>query len=199
MRLPKLRELGEAIRAVISGPYTTQFPFKPIIPPDGYRGKPQFYEHDCVGCNACAEVCPARAIEVVDDKEKQLRTLTHHQDICIYCQQCELACITGKGIILTKEFDLATFDRKSSITQSKKKLVICENCGEIIAPMDHIKFLAKKVGHLLYSNPTLLLARYEELAILEQQRIKESPHPRGDHLKMTCPNCRREVIIKEQW
>ena len=86
-----------------------------------------------------------------------MRTLTHHQDICIYCQMCEKACITEKGIMLTKEYDLATYDRHTSITQSKKELVICENCGEIVAPRDHLTFLAKKVGHILYANPTLLL------------------------------------------
>jgi len=199
MRLPKLRELKEAIKAVISGPYTSDFPNKPITPPEGYRGKPQFYEEDCVGCVACAEVCPARAIEVVDDKDKKLRTLTHHQDICIYCQQCELACITKKGIILTREFDLATYDRKNSTTKSRKELVICESCGEILAPLDHIRFLAKKVGHLLYANPTLLLARHAELKILDEDRIQNSPHARSGHLKILCPNCRRDVILKEQW
>ncbi len=199
MKLPKIRELGEAIKALMLGPYTSGFPFKQPVIPDGFRGKPQFYQDDCVGCLACVEVCPARAIEYVDDKKTKLRTLTHHQDICIYCQQCERACITEKGIMLTKEYDLATFDRKRSFTQSIKALVICEHCGGIVAPLDHLKFLAKKVGHLLYSNPTLLLARHDELKLLEADRPSSSPHKRADHLKMLCPNCRREIILKEQW
>ncbi len=199
MRLPKMREIGEALRSLFSRPYTTDFPFKPVVPPDGFRGKPQYYENDCVGCLACYEVCPARAIDYVDDKENRTRTLTHHQDICIYCQQCEKACITEKGIVLTKEYDLATYDRKASVTQSKKELVICPHCGDIIGCLDHLRFLAKKVGHLLYANPTLLLARHRELDALEKQPPLESPHPRSGHLKMLCPNCRREMILKEQW
>jgi hydrogenase-4 component H len=199
VKLPKIRELIEAIKALIFGPYTSKFPLEQPVIPDGFRGKPQFYEDDCVGCLACIEVCPARAIEYVDDKKKKLRTLTHHQDICIYCQQCERACITEKGIKLTKEYDLATFDRSKSITQSKKELVICGHCGEVVAPLDHLKFLAKKVGHLLYANPTLLLARHDELKLLEADQPSDSPHWRSEHMKMLCPNCRREIILKEQW
>lgn len=202
MRKPgilQLRILKEAVRAVIFGPYTTKFPFAPAVVPEGFRGKPEFYEDDCVGCLACMEVCPARAIDFVDDKEKKLRVLTHHQDICIYCQQCERACITEKGIKLTKEFDLATFDRRQAISQCQKELVICANCGEVVAPLDHLKFLAKKVGPLLYANPNLLLARHEELKLLAKQLPAASPHPRGEHLQIVCPNCRREFILREQW
>jgi hydrogenase-4 component H len=199
VKLPKVRELIEAIKALILGPYTSKFPLEQPVIPDGFRGKPQFYEDDCVGCLACLEVCPAKAIEYVDDKKKQLRILTHHQDICIYCQQCERACITEKGIKLTKEYDLATFDRRKSITQSKKELVICGHCGEVVAPIDHLKFLAKKVGHLLYANPNLLLARHDELKLIEADQPSSSSHWRSGHLKMLCPNCRREIILKEQW
>ena len=199
MKLPKLREVGEALRSLFSRPYTTKYPFAPSSPPVGFRGKPQFYEDQCVGCQACAEVCPSRAIEVVDDKAGRLRTLTHHQDICIYCGQCERACITGEGIKLTREFDLATYDRTGSITQSRKKLVLCDNCGEIVAPLDHLTFLAKKVGSLLYANPTLLLARQAELKQLIAKLPLNSPHRRAKHLSFLCPHCRREMILTEQW
>ena len=198
MKLPKIRELMEALRSLFSRPYTNDFPFSPVPAPEGYRGKPQFYQDDCVGCNACAEVCPARAIEVIDDKQKRLRTLIHHQDICIYCQQCERACITGKGIMLTREYDLATYDRTKAITTSEKELVICENCGAIAGAADHIRFLAMKVGHILYANPTLLLMRHNELKLLGDLPAS-SPHLRAGHLKMLCPNCRREMILREQW
>ncbi len=199
MKLPKIREIGEALKSLFSRAFTSKFPAVQPIIPDGFRGKPQFYEKDCVGCLACVEVCPARAIEYADDKKNKMRTLIHHQDICIYCQQCERACITSKGIMLTKEYDLATYDRSKSMTSAKKELVICDNCGEIVAPLDHIKFLAKKVGNLLYANPTLLLARSAELDLIVDEQPKDSSHRRADHLKFLCPNCRREIVLKEQW
>ena len=202
MKLPgifQFRILKEAIKAVLFGPYTTKFPAKPVIPPEGYRGKPEFYKDDCVGCLACVEVCPARAIDVEDDKVKKMRKLIHRQDVCIYCGQCERACITEKGIKLTLEYNLATYDRKQAYSTVEKELVICENCGEVVGCLDHLKYLAKKVGHLLYANPTLLMARHDELQLLEKELPTESPHKRAGHLKMLCPNCRREMILGEQW
>ncbi|MDD5382468.1 MAG: 4Fe-4S dicluster domain-containing protein [Candidatus Margulisbacteria bacterium] len=199
MRLPKIRELGEALKSLFSRAYTGKYPREKVIPPDGFRGCPQFSETDCVGCLACYEVCPARAIDYVDDREKKQRVLTHHWEICIFCQQCERACITEKGIKLTKEYELAEFNRREGKSQSIKELVICEHCGGIVGCLDHLKFLAKKVGPLLYANPTLLLARHDELKLLEKQRGESSPHPRAGHLKLLCPNCRREMILKEQW
>lgn len=195
----QFRILKEAVKAVIFGPYTTRFPFEPSIPPEGYRGKPEFYKDDCVGCCACVEVCPARAIDVEDNKEEKIRTLIHHQDICIYCGQCERACITEKGIKLTKEYILATYDRKQAKSSVEKELVICEHCKEVIGCFDHLRFLAKKVGPLLYTNPTLLMARHDELKLLEKELPTESPHKRAGHLQFLCPNCRREMILAEQW
>jgi hypothetical protein len=60
-------------------------------------------------------------------------------------------------------------------------------------------FLAKKVGPILYANPTLLLARSAELKLFINDLPTASPHMRSDHLKFLCPNCRREIILKEQW
>ncbi|HVN67784.1 MAG TPA: 4Fe-4S dicluster domain-containing protein, partial [Candidatus Sulfotelmatobacter sp.] len=112
MKLPKIRELGEALRSLFSRPYNNRYPFVKLVPPDGFRGKPEYYQDDCVGCLACFEVCPARAIAYEDDKEKRERVLTHRADHCIFCQQCEKACITEKGIKLTKAFELASTERK---------------------------------------------------------------------------------------
>ncbi|MEJ2567461.1 MAG: 4Fe-4S binding protein, partial [candidate division WOR-3 bacterium] len=64
IKKPKIRELGEAIKALVKGPFTTKFPFEPpdIIPE--FRGFPEYQEDGCVRCGACAEVCPADVIEV---------------------------------------------------------------------------------------------------------------------------------------
>jgi len=196
MRLPKVREIGEALRSLFSRAYTGKY--FPV--PEGFRGTPYYHEDDCVGCLACLEVCPARAIDYADDKTKKLRTLTHHLELCINCQQCERACITEKGIILSKDYDTSTYDRASGVSQSTKALVICEECGEAVGCVDHVKYLARKLGPLAFTNPTLLQARHDELNALEKETPSDSSHRRAAiHLKITCPACRRAALLREQW
>ena len=72
MKYPKLRELVEAIKALIMGPYTSKFPFKPHQPFERFRGKPTPDDEWCIGCDACFSVCPASAIEIVDDAKEGL-------------------------------------------------------------------------------------------------------------------------------
>ncbi|MCX5725778.1 MAG: 4Fe-4S dicluster domain-containing protein [Candidatus Saganbacteria bacterium] len=203
MKKPKLREITEAIRSFISEPYTSRFPEVPVTLPDGFRGRPKYDRDFCVGCKACAEVCPARAIDILDtqkSKGRGVRKLTQHYDICIFCGQCEKACITEKGITLSKEFELSAPDRGAMIDEVEKELVFCEKCGGVIGAIDHIKFLAKKLGPLAFSNPTVFLARHDDLTLLEKTAPRgEAPHKRSDYLRMLCPNCRREAIFTEEW
>jgi hydrogenase-4 component H len=183
MRAPKLRELGEAIRAVVTGPYTIRFPKRPS-------------EKQCVGCGACKEVCPARAIELVDDRATRKRTLTLHVDNCIFCGQCELYCITEKGITLTKKYDLATLNRDELREEVEKTLLLCELCGAVIGTEDHVRWLARRLGPSAYTNPTVMLVSQRELGLVD---AAPSPSPetplRADRIKILCPGCRRATTL----
>ena len=77
MKLPKIRELIEAIKALIKGPYTSKFPKVPHTPHPNFRGQPKYDEKKCVGCLACVEVCPVEALAYEDstDKSNPKRTL----------------------------------------------------------------------------------------------------------------------------
>ena len=203
MKLPKIRELWEAIKALIKGPYTSKFPRIASVPPKGFRGRPKYHQDDCVGCKACVEVCPARAIEVEDiitGKNKGIRRLTHRYDICIFCGQCEKACITEKGIILSDEYDLALEDRAKAFDVAEKQLAFCERCGEIAGAIDHIQWTAEKLGPLAFANPNTILMAHKELGLLPYDPGADEPGiKRADHLKLLCVKCRREAIFGEQW
>jgi len=197
MRYPKIRELIEAIRALIKGPYTTKFPFQPHVPEKSFRGKPEYFKDECVGCMACAEVCPAGCIEVKDvsDAEPAIRRLDLHYDSCIFCGQCQAACITQEGIKLSNKFDLAVFDRQKAVESVEKELTLCEGCGCVVGAKDHLSWVAKKLGPLAYSSPTSYLASLKELrlAYLDVERPEELT--RQDRIKILCPKCRREVTL----
>ena len=195
MRKPKLRELWHAIKAVVAGPYTSKFPAEMPEIPDGFRGAPEFHEEDCVGCGACYNVCPGRAIELEDDAEKRTRRLTIFHDRCIFCGTCEKNCITEKGVTLSKKWNLVTTDRKSLRVSVEKALIFCEVCGELIGPRDHVLWVADRLGHLSYTNPTLVLTRLREMKVAEPAPPSNRPPDRRDRIRIACPKCRQEISL----
>jgi formate hydrogenlyase subunit 6/NADH:ubiquinone oxidoreductase subunit I len=202
MRYPKLRELREVIRALIKGPYTSKFPFKPHTPYERFRGRPYFYEQDCMGCTACAQVCPTGAIEWRDEVAggNARRTLLVHWDICIFCGQCQANCPTTKGIVLSREFDFATTENREGLNQGiEKELMLCDCCGEAIAPRAQYLWVARKLGPLCFSNASLILFYLSRLSLslrLAPLPDKDAQLLRSDRARILCPRCRRQAVLK---
>ncbi len=203
MRKPKLRELKEAITAVIKGPYTSKFPKEPAVVSERFRGLPKYHEDDCVLCGACAEVCPPGAIEMIQERLEDgtaKRRMVLHYDICIFCGQCQRACITDKGIILSNEFDLALFDHTEALETVEDELLVCEVCGEFITSRKHALWIARKLGPIAYANPNLILASQEELGLVDEIGPRpERPLKRNDNMRFLCPRCRRNLIQTDEW
>ena len=199
MKLPKLRELKEAIRALIKGPYTSKFPAQTHIPYASFRGQPKFNEKKCVGCMACKEVCPVEAIAAIDktDGDKPSRTMVHYTDTCIFCGQCEAACIADhEGIKLSTDWELSFFDRSRSQESIEKELQVCEICKTPIACKDHLRWISDRLGELTYSSPTLYLSTQAGLGIIDENiaaAVKD--YGRSDRLKILCARCRRETTL----
>lgn len=199
MKLPKLRELKEAIRALFKGPYTSKFPKEPHVPYPSFRGQPKYNAEKCVGCLACEEVCPVYAIAHKDEvtPAKAVRTMIHYTDTCIFCGQCEAACIADHlGIKLSNEWELSFFDRAKSFETIDKELALCEVCGEIVACKDHLRWIAEKIGELTYSNPTLYLSRLRGLGIIDENTLLAmKDQGRSDRVKILCARCRRATTL----
>jgi len=204
MRYPKLRELIEAITALIKGPYTTKYPYEPHIPAKRFRGKPEYSNEGCIACAACALVCPARAIEYRDvvTKDKATRKMILHLDECHYCGQCSALCTTRDdtppGIKHTTKFDLAGFDRAEMVsTTDEKDLALCEVCGDVITAKAHLDWAAKRLGALAFSNPTLFISSLKEMGFADS--VPEAARDyvlRPDRVKILCAKCRRKATIE---
>ncbi|MCX6355829.1 MAG: 4Fe-4S dicluster domain-containing protein [Candidatus Aureabacteria bacterium] len=194
MKFPKVRELGEALRALFGRRYTTLFPSVKAEVPQGFRGIPQFDAAECIGCGACAIVCPAKDIEITDEvKEgKGVRRLTIHYDDCIFCAQCHRSCPTGKGVVMTEKFDIASGNRHALRESVEKELVLCEMCGEMVAARDHLLWIARRVGPAAYTNPTLMLPLIESLSPSAAAAVERGgDFGRSDRVRVLCPKCRR--------
>lgn len=201
---PKLRELKEAITALIKGPYTSKFPFAPAVVPEHFRGTPTYVPDECVGCGACGQVCPAGAITIIDeyreDKGCMVRRIERNWGNCIFCSQCFEYCITDKGIELDKDFDKSTMDTEDFVDTHDKELLICEKCDGIISAVDHIKWITDRLGELAFANQTLTVARYSELKLSEDVAPRDDRDlERSDFMRILCPNCRASYIMSDEW
>jgi len=204
MKLPKVRELGEAIKALVSGPYTSSFPTETHTPHPNFRGLPKFNAGKCVGCLACEAVCPVNAIAHEDRvaEAQPVRVMIHYLDTCIFCGQCEAACIADhQGIKLSTEWDLAFFDRANAFETIEKELQLCEICGEAVGCTAHLLWIANRLGELAYSSPTLYLTRMKQLGLADALLVvHEADQNRSDRFKILCARCRRTttMTVEEQ-
>lgn len=199
VKLPKVRELYEALRALFGRRYTSRFPAVMATVPEGFRGIPRFDARECIGCGACAIVCPAKDIEVTDEVKDGtgLRRLTIHYDDCIFCAQCHRNCPTGKGVVMTEEFDLASGDRHGLRESVEKELILCERCGDIVAARDHLIWIARRVGPSAYSNPTLMLPLLDSIAAGAAGPPETAEEfRRSDRMRVLCPRCRRVSTLE---
>jgi hydrogenase-4 component H len=191
MRYPKLREIREAIKAVVTGPYTSAFPKEPHVPHPNFRGQPKFNQEKCVGCLACEEVCPVEAIghrDVLDGPGGPKRILFHYTDTCIFCGQCEAACIADhEGIKKSTDWELSFFSRPEAYETIEKALQLCEMCGSVVACKDHLLWIASRLGELTFSSPTLYLSQLKALGAGDDTLLASArDEGRSDRFMIMC-------------
>jgi len=197
---PKLRELKEAITSLLSRPYTSKYPKREHVPFKRFRGKPEYFETGCVCCTACSFVCPAKAIEYKDVMidGKLHRKMMLHFDICHYCGNCEINCITQEGVKLSNKFDTAMFDRQNAVETVSHELALCEACREPVTTWVHLKWIADKIGVLAFSNPTLFLSSLKRLGVVDQSIAENvAEMMRSDRIKILCSKCRRKAALEK--
>jgi len=201
MKLPcllQVRILKLALKSLFSRPFTTGFPREPYEPIPQFRGRPRYHEEDCIGCGACAEVCPSKCIDVIDDTEtgKPMRRFVQHMDSCIACGQCERYCTTEKGIMLSNEYEFVGFSPADFEEKVEKELLLCDSCGCVIAPLDQLRWIARRMGPLAFTNPTLMLVSHKDLAVVDDGvKTEAGPGERSERINIQCPRCRRKTVL----
>lgn len=122
--------------------FTMEYPEVKFEPPSSYRGRPVLAmeengEERCVACGLCSRVCPALAIEVQAaeterEKERYPEKFEINMLRCIFCGFCEEVC-PEEAIIMSKDYELAFFNREDAIYGKDKLLVPVSELQDRIA------------------------------------------------------------------
>lgn len=122
--ISKLRQLALVLRP---GVVTLRYPFEPAVAPEGFRGRPVWDHHKCLGCGACSDHCSARCI-LVSDPCQELRVMLYDGARCTYCGRCAEIC-PEQAITMSGDFEMASGDREDLTTRLELFMLTCQRCG----------------------------------------------------------------------
>ena len=138
------QDIGHAIWTVLVGmkvtfghffvpAVTMQYPDEKWTMPDRARGRLHNNVEDCIGCQACARVCPVTCITIETEKRKpdepalftseesgkkprKLRVTRYDIDFshCCFCAFCTEACPT-ESLRMIPEYEYSVYDRKELV------------------------------------------------------------------------------------
>jgi Ni,Fe-hydrogenase III small subunit/Fe-S-cluster-containing hydrogenase component 2 len=141
--------------------------------PEGFRAEPVVSSTKCIGCAACANSCPAGAIEIDDMGADRVVKFTHKD--CICCATCEEVC-PSKAVELTCK-DKPWFENKeTAISEATVELKKCLLCGLPFASSRQINWAMERIE--------------------EKLRIPKEAHDQLFTYSSICADCRRKGIDK---
>lgn len=111
--------------------------------PVGFRGDPHVDQGKCVGCSACAHVCPADAIAIEDGEA--WRVVRFMRQACVFCASCQEVCPT-KAVELRSGDPMWSRERGASRSEARLPLARCTICGRGFLPEAQIEWAMKTVS-----------------------------------------------------
>ncbi len=121
-----ISKIKEALICLRAPRVTFRYPLEPMPAPARFRGRPTIDGAKCIGCGACAAVCPPRLISVTGGGTT--RTVELNFSRCTYCARCQEVCPVGAMQCIT-EFETASADRANYSVKVELEAVPCQSCG----------------------------------------------------------------------
>ena len=100
------------------------------------------YDKQCIGCGACATVCPADAISLTENRK--YRAITIKIVHCIYCGMCVDTCPENALSLLSGD-ELSSPAKEHLHHELKIKLKRCEQCRTMMGPQKSITKTLKDI------------------------------------------------------
>lgn len=136
--------------------------------PPGFRGDPHVDQSKCMGCGACAHVCPAEAIEIVEESGQ--RVIRFKRRDCIFCATCQDVC-PSQAVELAQREKAWFSDKEVSRSEARLPLVRCLACGAPYVPAEQVAWAMRKLDETL--------------------RMDDAVRARVGRSASICPTCRR--------
>ncbi|RJX16708.1 MAG: 4Fe-4S dicluster domain-containing protein [Desulforudis sp.] len=86
---------GNLIKNLFSGPATRPYPIVKREPFPRARARLAYDPDKCTYCGICANICPAAAISVEEDRENLHISRVYNSFACISCARCAELCPQG--------------------------------------------------------------------------------------------------------
>jgi NADH-quinone oxidoreductase subunit I len=113
--------------------FVVQYPEERVDYPDAFRGMPVLVQLEsgqpkCVACGLCEFACPTDCISIVPGELENAGIERYPEEFdidmsrCMFCGLCEEAC-PEEAIVMSREVELATYDRGSMHFHKKELLV----------------------------------------------------------------------------
>ncbi len=141
----KLHLISELKEALVSLTDLKQGMLKPEVstsPLPSPHHKMVIFDKKCIGCGACATVCPADAIVLTENRK--FRAITIKIAHCIYCGMCADTC-PEQALSLLAGDELSSSAKEHLQHELKIKLKRCDQCRTIMGPQKSIAKTVKDI------------------------------------------------------